>query len=72
MDLGTLLDQKIQEADNDVDRLEYTVLKSIHTKKFDELLKLFGYDKTKVVMEVEKALGRKLQKPKAEPASQQP
>lgn len=48
------------------------MLKSIHTKRFDDLLRLFGYDKAKVVVEVERALGRKLQKPKAEPASQQP
>lgn len=62
-DLASLLDQKIHEADNDVDRLEFTVLKALYTKRFEELLKLFGYERAKVVGEVEKALGRKLIKP---------
>lgn len=65
-DLTSVLDQKISESENEIDKLEYTVLKCIHTQKFDDLLKLFGYDKTKIVQEVEKCLGRKLLKPKQE------
>lgn len=49
-------------------------MKCLHKGKFDDLLKSFGYDKTKIVQEVEKVLGRKLLKPKQEQqaAPQQP
>lgn len=39
-------------------------MKCLHKGKFDDLLKAFGFDKTKIVQEVEKVLGRKLLKPK--------
>jgi len=44
-------------------------MKCLHLGKFDFLLKSFGYDKTKIVQEVEKVLGRKLLKPKQDPNS---
>lgn len=66
MDLAQVLDQKIQESTSNEDKLEYTVLKCLHKAKFDDLFKMFGYDKTKIVQEVEKCLGRKLLKPKQE------
>ncbi len=49
-------------------------MKCLHLGKFDDLLKSFGYDKTKIVHEVERVLGRKLLKPKQEqaPAPQKP
>lgn len=64
LDLSQVLDQRIAEAQNDADRLEYTAMKCLHLGKFDELLRSFGWDKTKIVQEVEKTLGRKLLKPK--------
>jgi NACalpha-BTF3-like transcription factor len=39
-------------------------MKCLHAGNFDDLLKYFGFDKTKIVQEVEKVLGRKLLKPK--------
>ena len=41
-------------------------MKCLYKGKFDDLLKTFGYDKTKIVQEVEKCLGRKILKPKQE------
>jgi hypothetical protein len=38
-------------------------MKCLNKGKFDDLLKIFGYDKTKITQEVEKVLGRKLLKP---------
>ncbi len=58
-----LLDKKIAESHNDIDKLEFTAIKCIHKNKFDDLFKLFGFDKNKVVYEVEKYLGKKLAKP---------
>jgi hypothetical protein len=49
MDIGQVLDKKIAEAQNEVDKMEYTVMKSLNQNKFDDLLKSFGYDKTKIV-----------------------
>ena len=40
--------------------MEYTVMKCIQLKKYDELQKLFGFEPKKIVQEVEKYLGRKL------------
>jgi len=41
-------------------------MKALHLGSFEELLKTFGYDKQKIVQEVERVLGRKLLKPKQE------
>jgi hypothetical protein len=41
-------------------------MKALHLGSFNDLLKTFGYDKTKIVQEVERCLGRKLLKPKQE------
>ena len=75
MNIAQLLDQKIAEATNDVDKLEFTVMKCLYKGKFDELFsKIFGFDRTKIVQEVEKCLGRKLLKPnsaKQQEAAQQ-
>jgi hypothetical protein len=41
-------------------------MKALRADTFDDLLKTFGYDKTKIVQEVERVLGRKLLKQKQE------
>ena len=46
-------------------------MKALHLGSFNELLKTFGYDKTKIIQEVERCLGRKLLKPKQEQQVQQ-
>ena len=46
-------------------------MKSLRADNFDDLLKNFGYDKTKIVQEVERCLGRKLLKHKQEQQTQQ-
>lgn len=38
-------------------------MKCIFKNQYDELLKMFGFDKTRIVTEVEKYLGKKLAKP---------
>jgi hypothetical protein len=43
--------------------MEYTAMKCIYLNKYDDLLKMFGFDKSKVIGEVEKYLGRKISKP---------
>ena len=47
--VNAVLDQKIAESQNEMDKLEFTVMKCLSKAKFDDLLKLFGYDKTKIV-----------------------
>ena len=62
---GLDLVQVIEEREaqkNEIDRVEFTVMKCIHKGKYDDLLKLFGLDKTKIVGEVEKYLGKRLLK----------
>jgi hypothetical protein len=58
-----LLDKKILNSLNDIDKLEFTAIKCIYKANYDELFKLFGFDRNKVVYEVEKYLGKKLVKP---------
>ena len=60
MDLTQLLDKKITEAENEFDRMEFTTIKCLFKNKYDDLLKLFGFDSNKIVGEVEKYLGKKL------------
>jgi hypothetical protein len=43
--------------------MEYTAMKCIFLNKYDDLLKMFGFEKQKVLAEVEKYLGRKIAKP---------
>lgn len=63
MELGLLLDKKVAESHNEIDKIEFTAIKCIFKNKYDDLFKLFGFDKNKVVYEVEKYLGKKLAKP---------
>lgn len=43
--------------------MEMVALKCRFYKNYDELLKMFGFEKNKVVTEVERFLGKKLNKP---------
>jgi hypothetical protein len=43
--------------------MEFKVLKCLLENNFDDLLKQFGIDKKKAVFDVEKYLGRKLNRP---------
>jgi hypothetical protein len=43
--------------------MEFKVLKCLLVEKFDDLLKEFGIDKNKAAIEVERYLGRKIQRP---------
>jgi len=52
-------------ATTEVDKLEYTTLKCILSKNYDELFKLFGYDRKKILYDVECYTGRKTQQPQA-------
>ena len=49
--------------------MEFTAMKCVFFNKFDDLFKMFGFDKTKVVAEVERYLGKRLNKPASEPGS---
>ena len=42
-------------------------MKCIYKRQYDDLLKIFGYDKKKIVQEVEKYLGKRLLKPELNP-----
>ena len=48
--------------------VEFKVLKCLLEENYDALLKQFGIDKNKAVFEVERFLGRKLNRPKEEQA----
>lgn len=52
-----------KNSKNDYDMMEFKVLKCLIEDNYDDLLKLFGIDKNKAVFEVEKLLGRKLNRP---------
>jgi hypothetical protein len=43
--------------------MEFTSIKCIYLNKYDELQRMFGYDKNKILTEVEKFLGKKLARP---------
>lgn len=62
VDLSALCDSKSKTAQHDHDVKEFLVLKCLLDGNYDELLKSFGIDKKKNVFEVEKCLGRKLNK----------
>jgi len=55
-----ICDQKSKNAQNDYDMTEFKVLKCIIENDYDPLLKQFGIDKKKATFEVERFLGKKL------------
>jgi len=59
-----ICDIKSKNAQNDYDMMEFKVLKCLLENNYDALLKQFGIDKNKAVFEVERFLGRKLNRPK--------
>ena len=63
MDFGLVLDKKFNEAQNDIDKMEFVAIKSVLNHNYNDLLKMFGFDKNKIMYDVEKYLGRKLSKP---------
>jgi hypothetical protein len=44
MDLASLLDKKIGETNNEIDKMEFIAIKSILKNQYTDLLKMFGYD----------------------------
>jgi hypothetical protein len=62
-DLGKVLDKKIHESPNEVDKMEFTAMKCLLKNNYDELFKIFGFDKNKIIYQVEQILGRKINKP---------
>lgn len=49
MDITQILDQKIAQAQNDFDKMEFTVMKCLHKNQYDDLFKMFGFDKKRTV-----------------------
>ena len=49
VDITQILDQKIAQAQNDFDKMEFTVMKCLHKNQYDDLFKMFGFDKKRTV-----------------------
>jgi hypothetical protein len=47
MDMEQFMNKKIQESTNEIDQMEFTVMKCIYKQNYTELLKKFGIDKIK-------------------------
>jgi len=58
-----ICDVKSKNASSDYDMMEFKVLKCLLESNYDDLLRQFGIDKKKAVFDVEKFLGRKLNRP---------
>lgn len=61
--MSQICEIKSKNAQNDYDMMEFKVLKCLIEKNYDDLLKQFGIDKNKATFEVERYLGRKLNRP---------
>ncbi len=70
MELGQLLDIKIDQAKTEYDKMEYVALKCLHTRNYDELFKIFGYDRKQILFDVEWYTGKKIQQPQSSEPSQ--
>jgi len=64
-----ICDLKSKNSANDYDMVEFKVLKCLLEENYDALLKQFGIDKNKAVFEVERFLGKKLNRQKEEQAA---
>ena len=64
-----ICDLKSKNSQNDYDMVEFKVLKCLLEENYDALLKQFGIDKNKAVFEVERFLGKKLNRQKEEQAA---
>ena len=58
-----ICDIKSKNAVNEFDMMEFKVLKCLIDNNYDDLLTQFGIDKNKATFEVERYLGRKLNRP---------
>jgi hypothetical protein len=54
---------KSKNASNENDMMEFKVLKCLFENNYDALLKQWGIDKKKAMFEVERYLGRKINRP---------
>jgi hypothetical protein len=63
LQMSQICDIKSRNAQNDYDMMEFKVLKCLIDDNYDELLKQFGIDKKKASFEVERYLGRKINRP---------
>jgi len=61
--MSQICEIKSKNAQNDYDMMEFKVLKCLIDNNYDDLLKQFGIDKNKAAFEVERYLGRKLNRP---------
>lgn len=60
---STICEMKSKNAQNEYDMMEFKVLNCLLEGNYDDLLKQFGIDKNKAAFEVERYLGRKLNRP---------
>lgn len=61
-DLPTLLDRKARQSGNQNEKLEYLAIRAMVLRDHTELLKEFGIDQKKITFEVERYLGKQIQK----------
>lgn len=61
-DLLNMIDQRIQQSEHEIDKVEFTVMKSLFQKSNEAIFKCFGIDKNKILQEVERFTGKKQQK----------
>jgi hypothetical protein len=61
--MSQICDNKSKSATNDYDMMEYKVLKCLIEDNYTDLLKQFGIDENKAVFEVERYLGKKVNRP---------
>ena len=54
---------KSKNATNENDMMEFKVLRCLFENNYDPLLKQWGIDKKKAMFEVERFLGRKINRP---------
>lgn len=61
--ISQICETKSRNATNDYDMMEFKVLKCLIDNNYDDLLRQFGIDKNKALFEVERFLGRKVNRP---------
>lgn len=58
--MSQICDSKSKNATNDYDMMEFKVLKCLLELNYTDLLKQFGIDENKAIFEVERYLGKKI------------
>jgi len=61
--MSQICDSKSKNATNDYDMMEFKVLKCLIEENYTDVLKQFGIDENKAVFEVERYLGKKVNRP---------